>query len=745
MTATGLGWACGTTGPGGCMANPPAPLRAAGPMAYNYWFAFVGNVLGLAGETTAANGWSYEGDWNGNRMFMLGWNAGPGGQDPYLNGVSGSYVFQSGNYDYVNGAIADWASGYPQTLPNSLYLSSAPSFFGAGASCTYPWPWVTPTGIDADPSQQLRRLGLTCPGALRRRDPLRPTLRRVTRLRRHARERAHLTAPPPSRRRSFASNTGQSARLGGGVCACLRGVSNMDRFGLTVAAVIFTAGCGAPGTSSTSGGSATSASSSTGSGSASTTSSGGTSGSASTSSSGSSSPSTAHSSSRSASTSTSGSTTTSSWGSSGSSSGSGGNADWPTFCHDVERSNYNAAETTLSPANAATLVQKWTFATKGVIEASATIAAGVLYIGSWDGYEYALNPASGALLWKASIDTTTIPGGCNSPWPDTQGVSSSATVQGGEVYVGGGGEYWYALAASDGGVLYKIFTGDNSSNGGYYNWASPLIANGDAYINISSFGNCPSVQGAVLQVSLSSQSVTNTFEVVPNGQQGGAIWSSPAYDAATNKVFVSTGSVEGVSLDNQQPYAQAILALDGTSLALLDSWQLPQADDQGDDDFGATPTLFTDAAGEQLIGCANKNGTFYTLDRNNLAAGTIWEVSLAPNGNPGTISAAAFDGTTLYAVGDGTEVYALDPGTGSVNWQQALTGTVLAPLAAANGLLVVADGDTLEVRATSTGDVLFSSQISNNSNETLSAAPSIANGFIYEGTAEGTLYAFGLP
>jgi hypothetical protein len=142
---TGVGFACGTTGPSGCAANAPGPLRAAGPMAYNYWFAFVGNVLGLAGETTAANGWSYQGDWSGNRMFMLGWNDGPGGQDPYLNGVSGSYIFRHGDYDYVDGSIVDWTSGYSHTLPNSFYLSSTPSFFGPGASCTYPWPWVTPT------------------------------------------------------------------------------------------------------------------------------------------------------------------------------------------------------------------------------------------------------------------------------------------------------------------------------------------------------------------------------------------------------------------------------------------------------------------------------------------------------------------------------------------------------------------------------------------------------------------------
>jgi len=96
--------------------------------------------------TTTANGWSYQGDWNAHRIFMLGWNDGPGGQDPYLSGVLGSYVFRSGNYDYVNAKIADWASGYSQALPNSLYLSSEPAFFSTGATCTYQWPWVTPSG-----------------------------------------------------------------------------------------------------------------------------------------------------------------------------------------------------------------------------------------------------------------------------------------------------------------------------------------------------------------------------------------------------------------------------------------------------------------------------------------------------------------------------------------------------------------------------------------------------------------------
>ena len=128
----GIGYACGN-GASTCSSNRPGPLRAAGPTAYNYWFGFVGNVLGTAKETTAANGWTYQGDWTASRMWMLGWNDGNGGEDPYLDGAAGSYIFRHGNYDYVNGSIADWTSGYSHTLPNSFYLSSQPSFFSASA------------------------------------------------------------------------------------------------------------------------------------------------------------------------------------------------------------------------------------------------------------------------------------------------------------------------------------------------------------------------------------------------------------------------------------------------------------------------------------------------------------------------------------------------------------------------------------------------------------------------------------
>lgn len=127
--------------------------RAAGPMAFDYWFAFAGNVLGTAGTTTTGNGWVYRcaPPTNGSNkcIWASGWvGAEWPAADPNLNTNTNPWIFRNDNYDYVSAGIADNAAGYSQALPNSLYLpsggSAKPAFFSAG-TCVYPWPWVTPT------------------------------------------------------------------------------------------------------------------------------------------------------------------------------------------------------------------------------------------------------------------------------------------------------------------------------------------------------------------------------------------------------------------------------------------------------------------------------------------------------------------------------------------------------------------------------------------------------------------------
>lgn len=146
--AAGLGF-CGNVSCGLGVPQAPGVQRAAGAMAYNYWHAFVGNVLGTAGVTTTGNGWIYAinaetGPGQSNKgIWALGWvGGGFNATDSNLNTTASPvYVFKNGNYDYVNAGIVDNAAGFSQTFPNSLYLSSKPAYFSAGTP-TFPWPWI---------------------------------------------------------------------------------------------------------------------------------------------------------------------------------------------------------------------------------------------------------------------------------------------------------------------------------------------------------------------------------------------------------------------------------------------------------------------------------------------------------------------------------------------------------------------------------------------------------------------------
>ena len=111
--------------------------RTAGLNYGSWWHSFVGNVLGVSGAMT---GWGYENSfpWNSKYIWELGYQSGQWDQaaDPKVL----STVLRGGNFDYVTNTV-HWESIAPQAIPNSLYLSAKPAFFG-----TYVWPWVDPTG-----------------------------------------------------------------------------------------------------------------------------------------------------------------------------------------------------------------------------------------------------------------------------------------------------------------------------------------------------------------------------------------------------------------------------------------------------------------------------------------------------------------------------------------------------------------------------------------------------------------------
>ena len=419
--------------------------------------------------------------------------------------------------------------------------------------------------------------------------------------------------------------------------------------------------------------------------------------------------------------------------------------DWPTFLQNPGRTGATV-DPNLSVANASLLKLKWSYLTGGPIATSVSIVGTTAYVGSWDGYEYAVNTGTGGLVWKQFLGITNDPG-CH---PPTIGITSSATVSNGVVYVGGGDAYWYALDATTGSVLWKVFTGDNSQTGAHYNWSSPLIVNGAAYIGIASNCDNPLVQGQLLKVDLASHQVVATYNFVPNDQVGGGIWTTPAYDAATNTVIVSTGTLN----DYTQTQSQAIVALDAATLQYRNSWQLPFAAAVTDSDWGTTPTVMTDAHGDQLVAAANKNGVVYAFDRNNLAAGPIWQRSIAVGGDcptcgDGTIASAVFANGVLYAAGghtlvngqgSGGSIRALDPGTGNVLWTRQTDSPILGSPAYVNGMIGEVEGSTFEVVKASTGALLYSYVLP----APVYGAVSVARGQFYVGATDGRLYAFGI-
>ena len=82
--------------------------------------------------------------------------------------------------------------------------------------------------------------------------------------------------------------------------------------------------------------------------------------------------------------------------------------------------------------NVANGAQIWNYTTGNVIDSSAVVVDGVIYIGSWDSNVYGFNATSGAKLWN---------------YPTGGAVVSSAAVVNGIVYVGSNDHVVYALGA----------------------------------------------------------------------------------------------------------------------------------------------------------------------------------------------------------------------------------------------------------------------------------------------------------
>jgi outer membrane protein assembly factor BamB len=522
---------------------------------------------------------------------------------------------------------------------------------------------------------------------------------------------------------------------------------------------------------------------------------------------------------------------------------------WPKYLHDNSGSG-TTSDSGLSGATAAQLKAVAGFPVQlggHPVTTQPVLANGLIYAGGWDGYEYALH-GDGSVAWKqylgrtkncfiADAVSTTTAG-------TTAGIVSTAAISNQRVdgrqrsvlYVGGGGNLdaagaavggnaeLDALDAISGQILWRAPLGVSPT---HLIWSSPAVYQNSVYIGVSSFDDCPLIQGKLVKVDASTGKVQATFVTGPAGCETASIWGSPTVDPSTNSVYVATGNsrscsvfgpklgryphtkrgaillvlallgvllaafwprgwirlgfwlaatgalaaaamgaflLVGPTISINREYSVSVVQLDAGDLHVTASWKVPSTDN-GDYDFGSTPTLFTGSvtpggARRQLVGVVNKDGDYYVFDRANLAAGPVATIKVAnapetdPTKGNGSVAPGSFDGHLLYIGGGATElngqlvpgnVAAYDPNNLSRPiWRVGTAGPVIGAISSTAGMVVIGDGPYTTVLSARDGSMLYQAAVQKPKAAVIFAAASIAGGRIYQPDTAGNLYAYGV-
>src|SRR3954453_23387934 len=377
-------------------------------------------------------------------------------------------------------------------------------------------------------------------------------------------------------------------------------------------------------------------------------------------------------------------------------------ADSPVYGHDLANTRNGGTEGP-APAQVPGLAQAWTFTSqKGDFTGTPVVANGVVVAGDFSGTVYAVDAVTGKVRWSKGLGEPI----------DGSAAIDTAAPGGPAVLVPlahVGGPRLAALALSDGHVRWSTELTNQPKSSVY---GSATFWKGTVYIGTSGpNGDDSSARGAVVALNEGTGAVRWRTFTVPEGRDGGPVWSTPAIDTATGRLFVGAGNAyHGTAADT----TDAILALDASTGAILGHYHAvagdafaPDNPDGPDADFGASPNLFTAPNGTAVVGEGGKDGVYYTLDRSTMQL--VWKTTVgtpAPTG--GFLGSTVFDGTRIYGVDVATGKVAALGRDGFPAWTSVDGGAPqFAPLAAGNGVLyTVSPSGMLTARDSATGAIL---------------------------------------
>ena len=374
---------------------------------------------------------------------------------------------------------------------------------------------------------------------------------------------------------------------------------------------------------------------------------------------------------------------------------------WNGWGADVHNTRFqDARDAGITPAQVSGLKLKWSFGFPLGVSAfgQPSVAAGRVFVGSDIGYVYSLDMHSGCVYWsyqaQAAIRTAATIGRIGSRYA---------------VYVGDMQANVYALDAATGALLWTRHIEDHFSA---RITAAATFYEGRIYVPVSTSEGfsasvldypCCTFRGSV--VALNAQTGDQIWKTytIPEpkptkknslGTQlyapsGVAVWNSPTVDAKRHAIYFGTGDS---ATEPAPETSDSILAVDLDTGKLLWHFQAEPndatlggcfgknktenwPDNPGPDwDFGASPILKTLPSGRDLLLAPNKSGIIFALDPDRKGA-VVWktDVSAKPGTrNTNVVWGGSVDQQNFYVGLVTGEVTAVQLATGEKVWTTRL-------------------------------------------------------------------------
>jgi quinohemoprotein ethanol dehydrogenase len=316
--------------------------------------------------------------------------------------------------------------------------------------------------------------------------------------------------------------------------------------------------------------------------------------------------------------------------------------EWLTAGRDAGKTHYSPLDA-INRDSVARLGFAWEFRTdtnRGM-QATPIVVDGVLYTSGVAGRVYALDAASGALLWKFEppLKLKNARGSC------CDIVNRGVAVWQGKVYVGSFEGILYALDAKDGKVLWQADTFVDHGRA-YSITGAPQIAG--SVVVIGNGGAEFDSRGYVSAYDLDTGKLAWRFYTVPGDPakpfenkalemaaktwdpkrdwttgDGGNVWDGIAYDAKRDLVYLGTANGAPWNSRHRSPsggdnlFIASIVALHAHTGEY--AWHYQETPGERWD-YDATPpmvlsTLKVNGLERDVLLQASKNGFFYVLDR----------------------------------------------------------------------------------------------------------------------------------